>query len=245
MSLSKKYYKYYIYNMDYSWKGSKKRLFNSIEEDGNKTENKKKKIWDGLSDTTLINSVKNHIYFYSGVCKKSCMNLNIEIKKVANDLMTNKNNFSKLDMYIYIHINSFGGSIFAALSTIDTIINCPIPIVTIIEGAAASAATLISVVADYRIMTENSYMLIHQLSSSTWGKMDDLEEEMENLKTLMNKIKGIYSDYTDLKQHELDEILKHDIWWDTKKCLSVGLIDKIIKKKKFYQIEKDKIEYNC
>ena len=240
--------------MEYNW-NSKKRKYSMIslgseteqaeQTDHNEnTEDKKKKkyIWDGLTDTTLVNSVKNHIYFYSGVNTKSCMNLNIEIKKVANDLMSNRNNFQNLDNYIYIHINSFGGSVFAAMSTIDTIINCPVPIVTIIEGAAASAATLISVVADYRVITKNSFMLIHQLSSSTWGKMEDLEEEMENLRKLMDKIKSIYTDKTNLRGIELEEILKHDIWWDCKKCLEVGLVDKIVDKTKLYEIKKDSLD---
>ena len=237
--------------MEYNW-NSKKRKFSMIsseksdQEEDKKTvetnETKKKFIWDGLTETSLVNSVKNHIYFYSGVNTKSCMNLNMEIKKVANDLMSNRGNFQNLDTYIYIHINSFGGSVFAAMSTIDTIINCPIPIVTIIEGAAASAATLISVVSDYRLITRNSFMLIHQLSSSTWGKMEDLEEEMENLKKLMSQIKKIYTDKTKLYGSELDEILKHDIWWDCDKCLQVGLVDEIIDKSKFYKIEKNKLE---
>lgn len=235
--------------MEYNWNTNKRKY--SLMSDGNttdenekenKTEKKKKFIWDGLTDTCLVNSVKNHIYFYSGVTTKSCMNLNIEIRKVANDIMSNRNNFKNLDTYIYIHINSFGGSVFAAMSTIDTIINCPIPVVTIIEGAAASAATLISVVADHRIITRNSFMLIHQLSSMTWGKMEDLEEEMGNLRKLMNRIKKIYTDKTQLKGSELDEILKHDIWWESKKCLEVGLVDKIIDNDKFYKIKNDCLE---
>ena len=52
-------------------------------------------------------------------------------------------------------------------------------------------------------------MLIHQLSSQTWGKMDELEDEMKNLQQLMNKIKDIYK--AELKGSELDEILKHDV----------------------------------
>jgi ATP-dependent protease ClpP protease subunit len=237
--------------MEYNWNTNKRKYSLMSEgnatdgnenENENKTEKKKKFIWDGLTDTCLVNSVKNHIYFYSGVTTKSCMNLNIEIRKIANDIMSNRNNFKNLDTYIYIHINSFGGSVFAAMSTIDTIINCPIPIVTIIEGAAASAATLISVVADHRIITRNSFMLIHQLSSMTWGKMEDLEEEMGNLRKLMNRIKKIYTDKTKLKGIELDEILKHDIWWESKKCLEVGLVDKIIDNDKFYKIKEDCLE---
>ncbi|VVU95107.1 Clp protease [seawater metagenome] len=241
--------------MDYNW--NLKRKYDLISKDTDtedknekpqdekKNDIKKNLVFDGLTETSLLYSVKNHIYFYSGVCKKSCMNLNIEIKKIANDLMTNRNNFSNLDQYIYIHINSFGGSVFSAMSTIDTIITCPIPIITIIEGAAASAATLISVVADYRVMTENSFMLIHQLSSQTWGKMNELEEEMVNLKKIMNKIKNIYKKNTKLKGSELDEILKHDLWWESPKCLETGLVDEVIKKNKFYKLNKQKLEFKC
>lgn len=233
--------------MDYNW--SLKRKFDvsdsKSDNDDEKKDIKKKKIWDGLTETGLLYTVKNHIYFYSGVSKKSCMNLNIEIKKVTNELMSNRNNFANLDQYIYIHINSFGGSVFSAMSTIDTIISCPIPIVTIIEGAAASAATLISVVADYRVITENSFMLIHQLSSETWGKMNELEEEMDNLKKLMDKIKEIYKKNTNLDDPELDEILKHDVWWDGPRCLKTGLVDEIIKKKKLYKFDKKNLEFKC
>ena len=237
--------------MEYNWNSKKRKYSLAISEDNEEDKKddiknnsgKKKFIWDGLTDTCLVNSVKNHIYFYSGVTTKSCMSLNIEIRKAANEIMSNRSNFKNLDTYIYIHINSFGGSVFAAMSTIDTIINCPIPIVTIIEGAAASAATLISVVADHRIITKYSFMLIHQLSSMTWGKMEDLEEEMENLRKLMNQIKRIYTDKTKLKGIELEEILKHDIWWDSKKCLEVGLVDQIVETDKYYKVKKDNLEF--
>merc|ERR1711871_847580 len=99
---------------DYNW-NAKKRKYSFMTEkndtssedekkDSSSVQEKKKIVWDGLTDSNLINSVKNHIYFYSGVTKKSCMSLNIEIRKVANDLMANRSNFKNLDAYIYIHI---------------------------------------------------------------------------------------------------------------------------------------------
>ena len=53
-------------------------------------------------------------------------------------------------------------------------------------------------------------MLIHQLSSSMWGQMDDFEEEMDNLKFLMKTIKSIYKKHTKIPSSALDEILKQD-----------------------------------
>jgi ATP-dependent protease ClpP protease subunit len=71
-------------------------------------------------------------------------------------------------------------------------------------------------------------MLIHQLSSVMWGKFQEFEDEMENQKKLMSLIKNTYREYTKIPEKTIDEILKHDLWFDAKTCLKYGLVDKII-----------------
>lgn len=177
---------------------------------------------------------RNHIFFYCDVNTKNCLELNKSIIAVANKLLALKNKYKgpeeewKKSMVVKIHINSLGGSIFDALSTIDTIINCPVPVYTYIEGCAASAATLISVVANKRFMGKHAHMLIHQLSSVFWGTMAEINDEMKNLKKLMKIIKKIYIKHTDVPKTKLDEILKHDLWWNSKKCLKLRLVDRIL-----------------
>jgi ATP-dependent protease ClpP protease subunit len=196
----------------------------------------------GSDDTINIETYRNHIYFYCSVSKKTCLKLNLELKRVAQGIIDNGSNLLKKDKFIYLHINSFGGSVFSSFSTIDTIINLPVPVVSIIEGAAASAATLISVMCSYRVIYPNSYMLIHQLSSSAWGKMDEIEDEIINLKELMKRIKSIYKRKTDINKNALDDILKHDLWWNSKKCLEVGLVDKIMESKPVYEFDESNLE---
>ena len=161
----------------------------------------------------------------------------------SNDKLKKYNDHNNHQEYIYLHINSFGGSVFSAFSVIDTIKNMKIPVVSIIEGAAASAATLISVMCDYRIIYKTSYMLIHQLSSGSWGKMNELEEEMENLKELMNSIKTIYKENTNIPRGEISEILKHDLWWNADICLAKGLVDEIKTTEKKYKFSKGLITF--
>ena len=167
----------------------------------------------------------------------------MQLKEISQRIIDNGQNHLNKDRYIYLHINSFGGSVFAALSTIDTIKNLRIPVISIIEGGAASAATMISVVCSYRIIFKNSFMLIHQLSSGCWGKMNQLEDEMENLKKLMNRIKLIYKENTKIDDNLLDDILKHDLWWDSRKCKNEGLVDEIRDKSDLiYSFDKKKID---
>ena len=43
----------------------------------------------------------------------------------------------------------------------------------------------------------------------------------------MANIKKIYKLHTSIPVKELNEILKHDLWLDAKKCLKWGLVDEI------------------
>lgn len=208
-----------------------------------KNENKEKgkdrdKYWNGDNNEIDIKVVDNHIYYYSSVNKKSALELNMKLREVENKLIKKYNEHQSHQEYVYLHINSFGGSVFSAFSIIDTIKNMKIPVVSIIEGAAASAATLISVMCDYKIIYQTSYMLIHQLSSGTWGKMNELEDEMENLKELMNSIRKIYRENTNISEGEINEILKHDLWWNSEICLAKGLVDEIKYTDKKYKFTK-------
>lgn len=174
----------------------------------------------------------NHIYFYGKVSNSNCLKLNTAIREVSRKLSLVRIDLGVDNLKIYLHINSFGGSVFAALATIDTIRNCPYEVVSIIEGAAASAATLISVVCHERIISRNAYMLIHQMSSGFWGKMEEIKDEFLNLKKLSKNLKKIYKEHTKLNNKstseiKLSEILKRDIWWDSEECLRYGLVDKI------------------
>ena len=202
------------------------------------TAKNKDKYWNGDNNEIETKVVDNHIYYYSSVNKKSALELNMKLKEVENKLIKKYNDYNGHQEYIYLHINSFGGSVFSAFSVIDTIKNSKIPVVSIIEGAAASAATLISVMCDYRIIYENSYMLIHQLSSGTWGKMSELEDEMENLKELMTAIRKIYKESTNIPDGEINEILKHDLWWNPQICLQKGLVDEIKTTEKKYNFSR-------
>lgn len=167
----------------------------------------------------------NHIYFNSDVTKKSIFDLCQALNSVALDNIVTATQFNIEPIPIYLHINSNGGSVFAAFTAIDNIMNCKVPVYTIIEGASASAATIMSVVGKKRYIRPNSYMLIHELRSGCWGRMSEMEDEMENNKKLMKRIKKIYKEHTTIPHEEMKEILKHDMWWDSEKCLEMGLVD--------------------
>ena len=71
-------------------------------------------------------------------------------------------------------------------------------------------------------------MLIHQLSSGFEGKYNEIHDENENINNLMGFIVQFYLENTNIKIDELKALLKRDLWLDSSKCLSIGLVDEII-----------------
>lgn len=193
---------------------------------------KKNKMDDNEDEDSEINELKvidNTIYLYSKINNELALNLNTNIKILEKKLLIFSITFNIPPPYIIIRINSEGGDIYAALSIVDTIKNCKVPIHTIIEGCAASAATIISTVAKKRSIMENAHMLIHQMTSGFWGKYTEFKDELQNQNKFMTTIKNIYKNHTNLKGKILDNCLSKDIWWSTDICLKHGLVDEIIK----------------
>lgn len=182
-----------------------------------------------MSSSKKVYAECNHIYFYDDITVESAALLNSLLVTSIKNCKKTMIDFDMEDgIKIYLHINSYGGLVHNAMTVVDTIQNSPIPIVSIIEGAAASAATLISVVCNERRITKNSYMLIHQLSSGIWGSMLEIETEVKNLKKLMETLKTIYDENTLVDEKSLKKILKKDIYWDSSECLELGLVDEIV-----------------
>jgi len=185
---------------------------------------------DSSNENNIVQSSSNKIYFYSEVTRPKILALNKKIAALNVTLLNQANTLvlDKVQAKIRLHINSYGGSVFAGFSAVDYIKTTDVPVVSIIDGCAASAATLMSVVADERYMHEHAFMLIHQLSSTTWGKYEELKDDMKNNDLLMTTIKKIYSKHAKIPKKKLNEILKHDLWFDAKTCLQYGLIDDIV-----------------
>lgn len=177
----------------------------------------------------IIKSVSNRIYFYSDINSENVLNLVQTLKQNDNEFIVKSKELNLENLIpIYLHIQSYGGEIFSGFSAMDNILMCKSPVITIVDGVCASAGTFLSIVGKKRLITKNSYMLIHQLSSYHWGKYSELEDQKQNMDNFMIKIKEIYTEYTKIPKVVLDDILKHDLFFDANRCLEYGLVDEII-----------------
>jgi len=177
--------------------------------------------------TCAIYRQDNHIFFYHQIERNTISQLNILLREAEEYCIITKLRLRVETVPIYLHIYSEGGCLFSAFSTMDLIRSLAVPVYSVIEGATASAGTLISIVCEKRYIRPLGHMLIHQLSSACWGKMSEITDEYHNLKDFMKKIRELYLQHTKLTSKKLEQLLQHDLWLDAQQALLYGLADEL------------------
>ena len=176
-----------------------------------------------------LSNQSNQVYFYSDVTRDSIYMLNRQLAEAEKQIRLIQIQYNLAAVPpIDLFISSEGGEVYSSFTTVDRIVSSRVPVDTYVEGIAASAATLISVVGRRRYMRKNANMLIHQVSSAMWGNYAQFQDEIKNLDLIMSMIKKVYLKHTKLKEKELTAMLKHDLCLSPEECLKYGLIDEII-----------------
>ena len=165
------------------------------------------------------------IYFYSEIDRYEALAFIKTLKQFRKD---SKNEANPI---IRLHIHSMGGGVFGGFSMMDEMLSIrkDIPIDTYIEGAVASAATLLSVVGTKRYIQKNSFFLMHQVSASLFfGTYTNFQDTEKNLTLFMEKLKAVYQEYTKVPPEVMEDLLVHDLWLSAEQCLEWGIVDVIL-----------------
>lgn len=107
-------------------------------------------------------------------------------KKFAQEMGQAHNTGQKV---IPVVIDSYGGEVYSLMSMISAIKHAELPVATIIEGKAMSCgAILFSFGEDgLRFMDPDATLMIHDVSSMAWGKVEEVKVSAEETDRL-NKI---------------------------------------------------------
>jgi ATP-dependent Clp protease protease subunit len=191
---------------------------------------------DKIEDESVF-QMDNHIYFTADVSMKSVNKLAKLIhnsNKEYDILYSSVSHMANVTPKpLFLHITSVGGDLFAGFRAVDMIHNSRIPIYTVVEGYAISAGSLMYLAGQKKFMTKNSYLLIHQLSNyhgdGTSETFEKAKDEFSNNMMLMNQLYDFYIEVSKgkLTKKKVEDILKHDLYWNFTTCQKYGLVEDI------------------
>ena len=128
-----------------------------------------------------------------------------------------------------IIIDSYGGQVYSLMSMISDIKHCKIPVATIVQGKAMSCGAILFSFGDegMRYMDPDATVMIHDVSSMEYGKVEEIKASAEETERLNKKIyhmmaencgqhKDYFLDIVHEKGHadwflEADECKKHNL----------------------------------
>jgi len=179
--------------------------------------------------------LKRNLYFSEGVDNDSIRKLTESIVEINEDDDHLRRLFSVYNLKyepepIKIHIDCFGGSVYQILGLVSIMENSKTPINTISTGVAMSAGLILLISGHKRFGHKYSTQLYHQLSAGTWGRLEDIKDDVIEYKRLQKLLEGIIISKTKLTKKKLKEVnsLKKDWYLTPEESLEYGIIDEII-----------------
>jgi ATP-dependent protease ClpP protease subunit len=108
-------------------------------------------------------------------------------KKFAQEIAQAHNTGQKV---IPVVIDSYGGEVYSLMSMISAIKDAELPVSTIVEGKAMSCGAVLFSFGEegLRFMDSDATLMIHDVSSMDWGKVEELKagaKEADRLNTIV------------------------------------------------------------
>ena len=129
---------------------------------------------------------------------------------------------------IRLHINSPGGDVFAGVAIYNYLQRHTAKIVVIVEGQAASVASIIACAGDEIRMPKNTSMFIHDPYTCICGDVDDIAPDLERLHKITEQMADIYASRSKMTAGQARELMQGDTTLTADECLDRGLCDQVL-----------------
>ena len=139
----------------------------------------------------------------------------------ADEFIREINEHAEDGKEIRVHINSPGGDVFQGLA-IYNFLERRGNVTTIIEGVAASMASIVAMAGNNIIMPENALMMIHNPWAIRVGDAEELKKAAEVLDKMGESLAMIYAKQTGVDIEEIKDLMKAETWMNGNEAVEKG-----------------------
>ena len=188
-----------------------------------------------------------NLYINECIDKDALKSLNEDIIKYTteiNDILSENENELRSCGYpipyrnnivkpvFYLHINTFGGSVYDGLGIYNIIRNLAekYKVIAYCRGYIMSMGIPIILAATERYSYPDTTFMIHEIATFDWGKLTQIKEDIEETERLGKITSNIITNNTSITQDMLDDWFAHkkDVFISAQQALDYKLIDKIL-----------------
>ena len=118
-----------------------------------------------------------------------------------------------------IRLNSDGGDPFAGEAIRSTLAQHPGGVTVIVEGIAASAASLLFMGAKTRCMSKGSILMIHDPSTMAWGTEAELMKQAAVTGHLADTYASVYGAAAGISTEEARAVMRAETWFSAQEAI--------------------------
>lgn len=124
---------------------------------------------------------------------------------------------------ITLHINSGGGDVFAGIGIYNILQRHAGKITGMVEGIAASIASVILMACDTIIIAKGAQLMIHKPLAFAYGNADDMTKIVENLNRCQQMITDIYLTKTckGVTAEQITDAINAETWYTAEEAAKV------------------------
>lgn len=130
---------------------------------------------------------------------------------------------------INVHLNSEGGEVTTAMAIRQALGRHDAPVTIVVDGVAASAATLITCAKNAHVVaTTGSMLMIHSpLFDAGLANAEELRKVISALDACQESIVSVYKARTGLDEAQIIQLMEAETYMTAKDALKYGFIDEI------------------
>lgn len=129
---------------------------------------------------------------------------------------------AQLEGAITVRLNSGGGVAWDGIAIYNALKARPDPVTVVVDGVAASAASVIAMAGDEVTMRAGALMMIHNASTITWGDANDHAKNVDLLRKLDGQIAAIYAERSGMDLTEIRALMDAETWMDGADAIDKG-----------------------
>lgn len=124
---------------------------------------------------------------------------------------------------ITVHINSYGGEVAEGLAIYNTLKDSKMKVTTVCDGFACSAASVVFMAGDERIIKEASLLMIHNAWTYARGDSAALKKQAEDLEIITQASVNAYKSKATISEEEIKNLMNKESWITADKAVEYGL----------------------
>nr|DAE51690.1 MAG TPA: Putative ATP dependent Clp protease [Caudoviricetes sp.] len=137
---------------------------------------------------------------------------------------------------INVYINSYGGEVAEGLAIYNQLKRHKAKVKTVCDGFACSAASVVFMAGDERIMSTASLLMIHNAWIHVSGNSKELRKQAETLDKITQASINAYMQEVNITEEELKQMLDDETWITPQEAIEKGFITAIVNEKEAEEV---------